>query len=196
MLMGPEYSEAKAMADFNIRKAVQAAAVLLKSRPDRRMNYYHLLKLLYVADRESLKETGFPVIGDRVVAMDNGPLHSTIYDFIKAGRVRSLDWERHIAKDGYFIALAEDPGTDELCPYEVEKLQQIAASPIGQDKNLARKETHGYQEYKAHYKQGTSNTIPLRDILEATGRTPQQARAVAKRLAAYDRSERVLKRGK
>jgi hypothetical protein len=31
-------------------------------------------KLLYLADRESLKKTGRPITGDRVVAMEHGPV--------------------------------------------------------------------------------------------------------------------------
>ena len=180
------------MLNFVIRKAVQAAAVLLKCKPNRRMKYYHLLKLLYMADRQSLKETGFPIIGDRAVAMDEGPLHSTIYDFIKAGRVKSQEWDRHIAKEGYFVSLAQDPGIDELCSYEVKKLQEIAASLAGQNPHEARKVVHGYQEFVAHHRSGTSRTIPMQDILTAVGQTPQRARRIVADLEAYRRSEARL----
>src|SRR5207245_2612690 len=42
-----------------------------------------LLKLMYHADRTSLIETGFPVTGDTIVAMDNGPVLSKTYDHLK-----------------------------------------------------------------------------------------------------------------
>lgn len=38
------------------------------------MSYLRMLKLLYLADRESLKETGHTITGDRVVAMEHGPV--------------------------------------------------------------------------------------------------------------------------
>jgi uncharacterized phage-associated protein len=42
-----------------------------------------LLKLMYLVDRESLVDTGFPVTGDSIVAMDNGPVLSKTYDHLK-----------------------------------------------------------------------------------------------------------------
>ena len=39
---------------FNISKAIEAAGVLLREEPSRRMSRIRLLKLLYIADRESL----------------------------------------------------------------------------------------------------------------------------------------------
>ena len=42
-----------------------------------------VLKLMYLADRTSLIETGFPITGDTVVAMDKGPVLSKTYDHLK-----------------------------------------------------------------------------------------------------------------
>ena len=63
-------------------KAVQAAAVLLRNEGTK-MTRLRLLKLLLIADRKSIKEMGVPILGSKIVAMDNGPLHSEIYDLIK-----------------------------------------------------------------------------------------------------------------
>jgi hypothetical protein len=46
---------------FDVKKAVQAAAVLLKLQPGLKDDYRRLISLLYMADRESLKETGQPM---------------------------------------------------------------------------------------------------------------------------------------
>ncbi len=40
---------------FNFEKALQASAVLLNTAQSKRMSYLRLLKLLYIANRESLK---------------------------------------------------------------------------------------------------------------------------------------------
>ncbi len=37
---------------FDIKKAEQVVALLLKQAPDQRLNYTALLKMLYLADRE------------------------------------------------------------------------------------------------------------------------------------------------
>ena len=67
---------------FDERRAAQAAARLL-DRHDRTMPYIKLIKLLYLADRESLIETGAPITGDRFVSMRHGPVLSRVLDLIK-----------------------------------------------------------------------------------------------------------------
>jgi len=75
---------------FSTKKIIEAGAVLLGCRSQRRMSYLRLLKLLYMADRESLKETGWPIIGTQPVAMDYGPVHSEVYDLVKGTHRDSL----------------------------------------------------------------------------------------------------------
>jgi hypothetical protein len=48
---------------LNVEKAIQAVGVLFRNDRVRRMNYMRVLKLLYIADREALGETGRPIIG-------------------------------------------------------------------------------------------------------------------------------------
>ena len=62
---------------FSIQKTIQAVGVLLRLARGR-MGRLRLLKLLYIADRESLREFHRPIIGSRTVAMKNGPLHNEV----------------------------------------------------------------------------------------------------------------------
>ncbi len=48
---------------FSTEKATQVAVVLLKLSGGR-MDYRKLMALLYIADRESIKETSTPITGD------------------------------------------------------------------------------------------------------------------------------------
>ncbi len=68
---------------IDTRKAIEAAATLLRLAPHRIMGRKRLLALLYIADRESLKRRGRPIVGGRLCAMDYGPIHSEVYDLIK-----------------------------------------------------------------------------------------------------------------
>jgi hypothetical protein len=61
---------------FDEQKATAAAGVLLKKCPGRRMKYIRLLKLLYIADRESLRNRGRPIVGDRYISMKKGAARS------------------------------------------------------------------------------------------------------------------------
>src|ERR1035441_6261599 len=104
---------------FETLKAVQAAAVLLKEE-NGTMSRLRLLKLLYIADRESIAETLRSITGDDVMAMDHGPVLSKTYRLIKreAG-AENVIWDKYIAQDGdRNHALVADPGDGRLSEYE------------------------------------------------------------------------------
>src|SRR4051812_11294735 len=110
---------------FDPTRAIQAGAVLLKTTPSRRMTRLRLLKLLYIADRETLQEAGRPITGDRAVAMKNGPVLSRIYDLIKGADLAAPEWERFFRNaDRWEVELVGEPGVGELSKYEIEKLQE------------------------------------------------------------------------
>src|SRR4051794_11299600 len=112
---------------FDILKVAQACAVLLKNEPSRRMSRLRLLKLLYIADREYLKERGRPITGDCVAAMDHGPVLSRTYDLIKGTDVAFATWRRYFRNAGpRDVELEEDPGIGKLSRFEVEKLQHVS----------------------------------------------------------------------
>jgi uncharacterized phage-associated protein len=61
---------------FSEQKVAQMAAFFLHEGRDC-MPLLKLIKLLYLADRESLRLHGMPISGDLVVAMPHGPVLST-----------------------------------------------------------------------------------------------------------------------
>lgn len=67
---------------FDERRAAQAAARLLH-RHDGSMPCVKLVKLLYLADREALIETGVPITGDRFISMRHGPVPMRVLSLIK-----------------------------------------------------------------------------------------------------------------
>ncbi len=151
-------------------KAVQATSILLKPSPDMTMSYMKLIKLLYIADRESIKETRAPITGDRPVAMPHGPVLSSIYDFImKRDRPGIETWEQFFETAGIDIVLLNEPGTDELCPYEVDKLREIAARYADHTQWDLRDLTHEFDEWKRNDPGHSSQAIPLEHIIDAVG---------------------------
>ena len=110
---------------FDEVKTTQAAAYLLKKHGSQ-MKYLALLKLLYLADREALKEIETPITGDRYVSMKNGPVLSRVKDLITEEEAVRPYWEQYItAPTSYAVSLSQDPGTDELCEAEEEILDRI-----------------------------------------------------------------------
>lgn len=109
---------------FDPVKTTQAAALLLKLHGQPAMSYLGLLKMLYISDRRSLAQNGYPITGDSFVSMKYGPVLSKIYDFVKpnGGFASSDYWADHIATVAHrrkpnkrvFVALTADPGDDDL----------------------------------------------------------------------------------
>jgi uncharacterized phage-associated protein len=166
---------------FDILKVAQACAVLLKSEPSRRMSRLRLLKVLYIADREYLAERGRPITGDRVAAMDHGPVLSRTYDLIKGTDPGTATWCRNLrtlgARD---VELGEDPGVGKLSRFEIEKLQRVATRLADLDDWSVAELTPDFPEWEKNVPaKGTSKPIPLDDLLAATGRLDQKESLLA-----------------
>ena len=150
---------------FHFERALQASAYVL--RLDRKkMSYLRLLKLLYIADREWLAETGESITGDRAYAMKQGPVLSTIYDLIKGNGTKAGEWDDFIRTEGYSVELVADPGRGELSRGIVEKLAEITEKYRNIDDWELSELTHEFKEWADHYK-GSASPIPWQDILAA-----------------------------
>lgn len=174
---------------LDVEKMIQAAAAVLRTESSREMSYLRLLKLLYIADRECLRETGRPIVGGRQVAMDWGPVPSRPYDAIKGCDSCLLRWQDFIECSGYKVRLVHDPGMDRLTKYEAYKLAEV----VGQNVNLNEWElsasTHEFPEYIKHEPpKGSKEEIPWEDIAEAVGlseKLPSLQRYEQERAAAF-----------
>lgn len=164
-------------SNLNILKLVQAAAVVLKSDPHGRLPYIRLLKLLYIVDREAMRETGRPVTYDRAVAMEHGPVLSSTYDFIKGEHIEADEWEQFIRTDGFTAELVKSPGTAELSRWEICKIHQVVTHYLGVDHWDIVKETHLFPEWLSHQPDQNHLSVPIPrvDILAAVGHGAEAA---------------------
>ncbi len=62
-------------------KAVEALVYIAGKVPG--VGRFHAAKILYFAERFHLREFGRPIVGDRYIAMDHGPVPSFAYDALK-----------------------------------------------------------------------------------------------------------------
>jgi len=164
---------------FNLAKAVQAAGVLVREEPSRRISRMRLLKLLYIADRESIRETGEPITGDRVVAMQHGPVLSQVYDCIKGECPRLPEWEEFFQSKGRDVEMVKPVPVDELSRYEIETLQKVSRERQDRQDWDVAEETHRFAEWEGCTPGMSSVPIPFRAILEAVGRGPLADRIIA-----------------
>jgi uncharacterized phage-associated protein len=109
---------------FDRRKALAASSVLLE-RSHGRMPYAKLIKLLYAADRESLR-FGKPIIGGHYYAMKLGPVVSEVLDLVKhspeALGPAGEEWHQHFERVGYDIQMTRPAALNALSEAEVQLL--------------------------------------------------------------------------
>lgn len=160
---------------FKSMKTIQAAAVLLKQEKQLQMGRKRLLKLLYVADRESLRVKGRPITGDHGASMEHGPVLSVTYNLIKGEGLptRQAQWDAFLGKDGYRVVLTRDPGTGKLSRYELQLLQEVSDKYSTMTDDELSDLTHDFPEWSEPGK--SSIPIPLEKLLEAIGRTDVDA---------------------
>jgi uncharacterized phage-associated protein len=178
---------ADAPFQFSAAKFIQACGVVLRFHGGQ-ASYLRVLKLLYIAERDCLQQRGQPMIGGRLVAMKNGPLHSEGYDLIKGQHIAEPDFFRCFERRLFSLRMIQDPGVEELSPWEVERLDDACQRHAEQDDWELVEETHRLPEWVSAYVPDTSKTIPLADVLR-TAPTPLDLDAVlhAARLQAHTR---------
>lgn len=148
-----------------LQKKIQAAGVILRDRgPTDRLR---LLKLLYIADREALKQRGAPILGGLMVAMKHGPLHSEVYDLIKGSHASEAEWSACFQSQGNTISMIHDPGRIDLSPFEIDLLNATADRYRDVDTWELSELTHGYQEWIDSFQTGTARPIDAEQLLKA-----------------------------
>jgi hypothetical protein len=160
---------------FQPLRATQAAALLAKLEGGR-INYTKMLKLLYLADRRSLVETGRPITGDRVVNMANGPVLSEVYDYVKGQVPEEASWRAFLQTEGRDLVFMKDAGDGELSEYDIELLTELQEQHRGQNfKNLID-EVHLLPEWKMPQGDAKAERLPYEEILRGADVSPETIR--------------------
>lgn len=181
------------MIPFDIRKTIEAAAYLIKRQDCQIENYMRLIKLLYLADRLSLKERGVAICGGDVYAMPRGPVISPALDLIKGIDSRSAQWSEWIERRGYSVQVKKDPGTVSLSRAELKILERIADEfRLFDEWDIVEWCHENLPEYQKNWEaKGEQNRkrIQLEDVLEAIGRSQDRAAIIAgiNESAAFDK---------
>ncbi|GAV20831.1 hypothetical protein MMIC_P1806 [Mariprofundus micogutta] len=172
---------------FSEHKVSQMAGYFLSLCEGNSMPHLKLMKLLYLADRKSLDEYGFPISGDSVVAMPHGPVLSMTLDFINgAAKSSSGGWESWISdRSNHRVSLRSSSHTrgdfDELSDIDIDILDEIWI----QFKDMGRWDIRDYTHDNCpewEDPKGSSMPIPFRKIFEALGKSRQEAVALEARI--------------
>lgn len=153
---------------FDTMKAIQATAVLLKEHGGQ-MTRLRLLELLYIADREAFTQTLRPVTGDRIAAMDHGPVPFTIFNLLRGEHTSTVTWEQFISRVGpQEHQLVADPGVGRLSQFEIGKLRNVSEQRREKNDYDIALETQEFEEWRRNKPPvGGRRWIPLDDLLSA-----------------------------
>jgi uncharacterized phage-associated protein len=178
---------------LNKLKAAQAAAHLVKLH-NGPLDTIVLLKLLYLADRKSLIESGYPITGDGMVSMPRGPVLSTIYDWIQYGFDQANPWYAYLTeRDNHKIALQHDnPDVGELSEYELNVLKYVHNKHGHLGPWDISKLTHELPEYEDPH--GSSFPIDPNTILRAEGKSDPEIERINHSAEEAYQFDRFLRR--
>ncbi len=116
---------------FDERKGVETLTYVASKWPE--LTAFYAAKIIFFAEKQHLNRYSRPIIGDTFVAMTNGPVPSTLYDFIKGKLDQAGDPDAIIAalliKSGPYLRIAAKraPDLDALSPSDLECLDEAIA---------------------------------------------------------------------
>lgn len=156
---------------FEIEIAGQTAAWFLHKERGR-MHHLKLMKLLYIAERTSIQKNGYPVLGDKLCSMDNGPVLSTTLDYMKGESVSLPEdngWNRWVSPvHEYEVSLAREYNPEDLnllSDATLEILADVWNNFGHMDQWEIRDYTHSFPEWQNP--NGSSRIITYKELLDA-----------------------------
>jgi uncharacterized phage-associated protein len=177
-----------------VRKAAQVAAFFARAAGGR-VNVLKLSKLVYLADREFASRYDEPMLDDRLVSMDHGPVNSGTLDRINGMGGPDSDWDAFVApRSGYDVPVARqlsDDDFDELSKAEREVLTHIWQRFGRMTQYEIRDYTHGAcPEWENP--QGSSTPIPYERLFKFLKK--QDPEGLAESVEETRRLNRTFKR--
>lgn len=159
---------------YNEQKSAQIAAWFL-AQAGGAMAHLKLMKLMYLADREAMRTSGFPMTGDRFVSMPHGPVLSNTLSHIN---------DEAFSSDGGWDSWISDKANHEvglLRPISAEALDQLSRADLSVLEAIWRKFGHMHKYTIRDYTHdprncpewqdpnGSSNPIAYKTVFEALG---------------------------
>lgn len=158
---------------YDIPKAAQVVAYFaLKSGGS--INVLKLSKLVYLAERESMKRYDAPMFFDRLVSMPDGPVASITLNFID-GENEEPVWSKFVSpRSGVEVSVAPDVSVemlDNLSEADLEILDDLWKRFGSFDRYALRDWTHKKENIPEWTDPaGSSYSIPHRDVFEHLGK--------------------------
>lgn len=189
----------KPPAAFDEKKAAEVAAFFtLRERGV--SDVLKLAKLLYLAERESYRRYGRPLIGDRLSSMPDGPVLSETLNYIRGHGRPPKAWANLFGpRDGNKLPLVDkDLTTDDLLRLsnaDIELLEYIWEQFGSMGPLDAWRYVHDPKNVPEYENPGeSSKPIKIDSLLTAVGYSTEQIREILVRLEEQDQFCAALKK--
>lgn len=140
--------------EFQFNKEKANTVILYLANKDYGISKMRLLKYVFFADLYHINKYGRPILGDRYVAMDNGPVLSKLYNMLKTS---TKDY--HIEKK-YIIIPDNEPDLDNLSKSDIEALDYVLEQYSQYDTFEMSDLTHEYNSWKIARKKSPNEKAP------------------------------------
>ena len=179
---------------FEVEIAGQMAAWFL-NKEGGRMAHLKLMKLLYLAERTSIQENCYPILGDKLVSMDHGPVLSVTLNYMQGYKTPGNGWDKWVSpKENHEVSLAKRYNADDLglLSEAVLKVLENVWERFGHmDQWEIRDYTHKHcPEWKDP--NGSSNQITYESLLTALGYGEKEATKTALEFRAQQEIAKAL----
>lgn len=169
---------------FKMKKAAQMAAYFA-CREGGEINVLKLVKLIYLAERECMKQYGFPITYDKFVSMPHGPVNSITFNLINGAVPESDDWDSIISdRAGHMVKAQQKVERADLVDLSDAEFEILA----GTWKEFGRFDGFELSDYThkncPEWKdpKGSSFPIDYGTLYEALGNSEPVAKSLKKRI--------------
>lgn len=180
------------MTPFKYDNQKAIAAILYISTKVDGVKFHKLFKILYFADLKHIAKYGRPIVGDRYVAMEAGPVPSKIYDILK--EVKKFFSKSRFSK--FFevnifstVSPKQQPDTDLFSDSDIECLDESIKENQGLSWSKLKDKSHDEAWKKAWdvacIKQKKQEDIDLNDIILVSGANEDMRQYIANRHQKY-----------
>lgn len=172
---------------FNLKRTIDAAAYFLRREPDRRMSCARLLALLYIAERDLLRESALLLTASRVRRTERGPVLDSVCELLQCQHYRTAEWSKHFFVNHYWVQMTCDPGNGELSRHICSTLERIAREcEYHDDWNLFK------VLWSLPEAQVEGEVISVEELIDAVGRTEDKERIVSE-LQYHDEMDKLFR---
>jgi len=177
---------------FNIEIAGQMAGWFLH-RDGGTMSYIKLMKLLYIAERTSIKENSFPILGDNLFSMDKGPILSATYDYMKKVQAEKNGWSKWVSqkqKSAVSLMRSYNPeDLDLLSKATLEILEEVWNRHGQMTQKEIVEHVHNFPEWKSS--SGSFMKIKYKELLNGLG-YGEKSKEIAEELEVQQQASKAL----